>query len=226
MKAIGKGSVSSALLVLLTVAWTFIALFLVLMTALAVFVANTGSPMVAVQIGPDGSPNVEAGGNVHMSIPVSFTVNPQTVHVAAPSLGIVNAELRFAQGELRFAPRRGAFLAANFAMVIGALALGLWMLTQLRAVFRSLRDGQPFAPQNAVRVRRVAWAVISFEILRSATVFFENAYAKGYFVAEGLRFDAQPHLNVSAIINGLIILVISEVFRAGTRLDEEQSLTV
>ena len=29
-----------------------------------------------------------------------------------------------------------------------------------------------------------------------------------------------------AIIDGVIILVIAEVFRAGTRLDEEQSLTV
>ena len=31
-----------------------------------------------------------------------------------------------------------------------------------------------------------------------------------YFVADGLRFDAYPHLNVFAIVNGLIILVISE----------------
>jgi hypothetical protein len=33
-------------------------------------------------------------------------------------------------------------------------------------------------------------------------------------------------INVSAIFLGLIILVIAEVSRAGTRLDEEQSLTV
>jgi hypothetical protein len=41
-----------------------------------------------------------------------------------------------------------------------------------------------------------------------------------------LRFDAWPHLDVSAVIAGLIILVIAEVFRAGARLEEEQSLTV
>ena len=57
-------------------------------------------------------------------------------------------------------------------------------------------------------------------------VFFENYYAMTHFSAEGLRFDARPDLNGFAIINGLIILVIAEVFRAGTRLDEEQSLTV
>ncbi len=57
-------------------------------------------------------------------------------------------------------------------------------------------------------------------------VFFENYYAMTHFSANGLRFDARPDVNVFAIIYGLIILVIAEVFRAGTRLDEEQSLTV
>ena len=47
-----------------------------------------------------------------------------------------------------------------------------------------------------------------------------------HFSADGLRFDVRPDFNVFAIITGLIILVIAEVFRAGTRLDEEQSLTV
>jgi hypothetical protein len=37
-----------------------------------------------------------------------------------------------------------------------------------------------------------------------------------------MRWD----LNIVAIVAGLIILVIAEVFREGTRLDEEQSLTV
>lgn len=34
------------------------------------------------------------------------------------------------------------------------------------------------------------------------------------------------HLDFFTIIHGLIILVIAEVFRAGTRLDEDQSLTI
>jgi hypothetical protein len=57
-------------------------------------------------------------------------------------------------------------------------------------------------------------------------VFFENYYAMTHFSADGLRFDVRPDVNVFAIICGLIILVIAEVFRAGTRLDPDQSLTV
>ena len=57
-------------------------------------------------------------------------------------------------------------------------------------------------------------------------VFFENYYVAVHFSADGLRFHAWPDINVFAIIHGLSILVIAEVFRAGTQLDEEQSLTV
>jgi hypothetical protein len=226
MKAMGKGSVSSVVLGVLNVLSVCFALLLAVTTALAVFSVNGGRRIVAVQIGSDLSPSVETGPSVHMSIPVSFKVSPQTLHVSAPSLGLQDAELQYAQGSLRFAPPGGAFFIANLALVIGLLGLALWVLAQLRSVFRALRDGKPFAPQNAMRVRRVAWAVIFAEILRAAIIYFENAYAMTHFVAEGLRFDAQPHVNAFAIINGLIIFVISEVFRAGTRLDEDQSLTV
>ena len=93
-------------------------------------------------------------------------------------------------------------------------------------MFRTLRDGRPFVAANATRIRRVAFAVIVGETARAAIVFLTNYYASTHFVAEGLRFDARPDYNIMAILYGLIILVIAEVFRAGARLDEEQSLTV
>jgi hypothetical protein len=57
-------------------------------------------------------------------------------------------------------------------------------------------------------------------------VFLENDYARRFFSVDGLQFTAHADFSVAAIIEGLVILVIAEVFRAGTRLDEEQSLTV
>ena len=105
-------------------------------------------------------------------------------------------------------------------------ALALWVLGNLRAVFRTLRDGRPFVRANATRIRTIAWLFIIGELARAAMVFFQNYYAMTHFSADGLRFDAPLDLNFTAIIDGLIILVIAEVFRAGTRLDEEQSLTV
>lgn len=59
--------------------------------------------------------------------------------------------------------------------------------------------------------------------LRWATGDLERMISPNFrFIAENVAstFDRV------AIIDGVIILVIAEVFRVGTRLDEEQSLTV
>jgi len=220
MKAMGKGSLASFLTVLLNIGWYGVACALA-----AILVMGVLGLDIAVQMGPEGSPSVEGSG-VKMAIPVSFTVDANMHQVTSPSLGISEAKIQNARGTLGFRPRPGVFRAANLAIVIAMLALAMWVLGQLRGVFRTLRDGHPFVPANTTRIRRIAWAVIFGEILRTAVVLFENYYVMTHFQANGLRFSAHSEFNVFAIINGLIILVIAEVFRAGTRLDEEQSLTV
>ena len=231
MKAMGKRSLASFLAGLLNVCWYLAALGLgvaLIVVALVIFGAT---------------PRLE------MTIPVTFTLDNAAHRVMSPSLGIDEAHVQGSpgiafqydpkeegrspsagnfriHGSLRFPAQKGAFLAANAAILIFFFGLLLWVLGQLRAIFRTLRDGQPFVPANATRLRQIAFAVIGGELARAAFAFFENYYAMTHFVAEGLRFDARPDLNVLAVLNGLIILVVAEVFRVGTHLDEEQSLTV
>ena len=220
MKAIGKRSISSLVAVLLDVGWYAIAIVLGITVCLVLVGANVG-----LHLDVDG-PSVEAGPAVTMSIPVTFNADAGTHRVSAPSLGIDNAHLSGLRGALRFPARKGPLFWATLVIVVGSLVLILWVVAQLRALFRTLRDGRPFVPANATRVRRIAWAVIVGELARSVVVFFENYYAMTHFSAAGLTFDARPHVNVFAIVNGLIILVISEVFREGTRLEEDRSLTI
>jgi hypothetical protein len=137
-----------------------------------------------------------------------------------------DVHLEEARGSLRFSPRSSKFVAGVALLLIGILSLVLWTLVQLRAIFRALRAGQPFVPANAIRIRRVACAVIAGEIARALLVYAAMRYAAAHFSIQGLRFEARPDINVIAIVCGLIILVIAEVFREGTRLDEEQSLTI
>jgi len=106
------------------------------------------------------------------------------------------------------------------------IVLVLWILAELAALCRSVRDGHPFDPHNAVRIRRLALAVVLAEVSRAAIVYAAHAFVAANFTAEHLRFTAWPHINTFAIVSGLILFVLAEVFRAGTRLDEEQSLTV
>ena len=117
-------------------------------------------------------------------------------------------------------------MIAPALFVILMLAGALWVLHQLRAVFSTLRDGQPFVPANATRIRWIGWTVILGELTRAAVTYLTNTFAASHFSADGLRFTARADVNLFAIVNGLIILVLAEVFREGTRLDEDQSLTV
>jgi Protein of unknown function (DUF2975) len=218
MRAIGRGSIVSFLTILLNAAWLLAALGLVLSAGLLVISPFDKGP-VEVSAG-------WLGAGSTMTIPVAFRVDHQAHRITAPSLGLEDAQIEDARGLLRFPARRSAFLVANLIFLIVMFAIGLWVIGQLRAVFRTLRDGHPFVRANARRIRAIGYAVIIGEIARSAIVFYENYYAMTHFAADGLRFEARPELNVLAIVGGLIILVIAEVFGAGSRLDEEQALTV
>lgn len=230
MKAIGKVSVSWVVSTLLTVSSYAVALVLAVATVLVVTSVFTDVPGLTMMVSPfppglnvDHDSRGAALSRFTMSIPVSFNVDSP---VTAPSLGIEKAQIQDAHATLRFPTQDRALFFGNAILLIVLLALTLWILGLFRALFRTLRNGQPFVPANAARIRRIAFAVIGGEVARSAIVFFESYYAKTHFAAEGLRLDAPLEFSSFAIVNGLMILAIAEVFRAGTSLDEEQSLTV
>jgi Protein of unknown function (DUF2975) len=203
-----KPSIPSFLVILLNVAWYIVAFAMVLAIGLA---------------GVSAFHDIRGG---EIDIPVSFSIDAQALPVRAPSLGIERAQIENARGSLKFSPPPGASFVAPALLGAIMLALVLFVVSQLRAVFRTLRDGRPFVPANAPRIRWIAFAVIAGEIARAAVVYSANSHAMAHFSATGLRFDARPDLNVVTIVHGLIILAIAEVFRTGTRLDEDQSLTI
>jgi hypothetical protein len=129
-----------------------------------------------------------------------------------------------ASGLLRLATPDRSWIAMAAAAVM--IALMLWILAELAALCRSVRDGQPFAPRNGGRIRRLALALVLGELSRAAIVYTAHAYVAGRFAADHVRFTASPQIDGRAIVSALILLVLAEVFRTGTRLDEDQSLTV
>jgi hypothetical protein len=159
-----------------------------------------------------------------MDVPVSVQIDAQALHVGAPSLGIPSARLRSVRGSLVFPPRRSDVLGVLAGLVV-MLATALWVLAQLRALLGSLGDGRPFVPANVVRVRRIGIAVIAGALGGSFVNFVSGSFSR-HFNGTGLTFEPEPNLNVFAIVCGLLIVMIAEVFRAGIELEEEQSLTV
>jgi hypothetical protein len=208
MRVLGKRSVASFVAVLVNVGIYMLAVALVLTVVL-----TAALPFMTA-----------AGGQT--DLPVSFSVDAATLATIAPAIDGSSARIERARGSLILPVADPLTLVGPFLFVVVAMGVVLWVLVQLRAVFRTLAEGQPFVAANARRIRWIAWGVIAGEAARAIIVYSSNRFAATHFTANGLTFDTRPDLNLFTIISGLVILVISEVFRAGTALDEEQSLTV
>lgn len=206
MKALGKRSIASFVKFVLDTAWWVVAVGLVL---LAILLA--GSAFLDLR-----------GGNLTMSLPVAVQLDAPIHSVG----GETNAHFEKLRGNLRFPARKGAFLSGSVAVTVVALGYLLWIVTQLRYVFRSLSQGLPFVLANARRIRWVGLAVIFGEFGRAVIVYFWSYYTSLHFVADGLHFAASVDMNPITVVGGLAILVIAEVFREGARLQEDQSLTI
>lgn len=207
MRALGERSIASFIRSVLDAAWWLVVVSLALLTGLLVF-----SFFV----------NLESN-NLTMDLPVALEPN---VPVHGSDSIPTDARIEKLRGNLRFPVQNGAFFSASVLLIVLFLGFLLWGLTQLRHIFRSLSRGLLFIPENARRIRWVGFTVIFGELARAALVYFWSYYSSLHFTANGLRFVARTDCNAITIVGGLAILVIAEVFREGTRLHEDQSLTI
>ena len=207
MKALGERSIASFIRFVLDSAWWLVVVSLAFLVGMLVF-----------------SFCVNLGDNLTMNLPVSLELNAP---VQSSSASVQNdARIEKLRGSLRFPVRNGAFFSGSMLLVVVLLGCLLWGLTQLRQLFRSLSRGLLFIPENARRIRRVGFTVIFGELGRAAMVYYWSYYTSQHFTANGLRFIASTDFNAITIVAGLAMLVVAEVFREGTRLHDEQSLTI
>lgn len=92
---------------------------------------------------------------------------------------------------------------------------------QLRRILTTLADGDPFVPQNGPRLTRIAATIALLEILRNATMFI---LAGLFELGEGF----EPQLSISFTAWGAVIVlfVLAQVFQEGSRLREEEKMTI
>lgn len=208
MKTLGERSIASFIRFVLDAAWWLALVSLALLTGLLVFSFCV---------------NLE-GNNLTMNLPVAMELNAPAQ--ASNASVETDARIEKLRGNLRFPIRSGAFFSGSMFLVVLLLGLLLWVLTQLRHVFRSLSRGLLFIPDNARRIRWVGYTVIFGELARAAVVYFWSYYTSLHFTANGLRFVASTDFHGITLVGGFAILVIAEIFREGTRLQEDQSLTI
>lgn len=174
MRALGPGSISSVLKLLLNVAYGVlwvIAVLLALVTLAAVlFILN---------------PEILGGVTLQVS---GETIGPKSPMIAASLL----AALLYASGVL---------------LIVG----------ELRRIFTTLTQGDPFHPDNVRRLRLIGVTLALLEIGRYA---FSTATAAWLSSAEPGGWS------LTAAFSVLVVFVLAEVFREGARLRREAELTI
>lgn len=112
-------------------------------------------------------------------------------------------------------------LVSSLIMIVSAGAF-LIILKQLRQICQTLIMGDPFVPENAQRLRKIWIAVAIAEILRLASGIFLSKLISNETINTELTLD----LRVFVWFLVLALIILSEVFREGARLRQEQKLTV
>ncbi|MDH4271985.1 MAG: DUF2975 domain-containing protein, partial [Candidatus Aminicenantes bacterium] len=117
----------------------------------------------------------------------------------------------------------------------GLRVLGLWALfflgtVQLARVLRDVGRGKAFALENARRLRIVGYAMAGGAVFKALMYFGSLIVLRGDIEVVGgvipWGFFVREASSPGLLLGGIIVIVISEVFRLGNRLQEEQDLTV
>lgn len=167
---------------------------------------------------------------ISASVPVAIGIGDQPqfdVQVAGGGTkDIHNAFVEDAQGTLRLETTNWYYLlVSNLAKLLTAVGLA-YVIYLLRKVLITILQGEPFASQNVIDIRRIGYLVLLVGFLRA---LFE--YTASWLILNQLTITAPPlslpsPFNAEVILASLLILVLAQVWSYGYQLERDQALTV
>jgi len=114
----------------------------------------------------------------------------------------------------------GHFVAGLASLAVFAPGI-IYVCLQLRRILSTLATGDPFVPQNGPRLMRIAIAIGLVELTRYLTVILLNA-----FIDLGTEQPLRLSINLAAWAAVVALFVLAQVFREGSRLREEEKMTI
>lgn len=210
MKTLGRGSLASALKALFDVLY-----YLSFVPAVGLLVLSVLIPVFHESENLTVHPRVQ----LHLD-PDEYRVLPGTQ--SAPRVQIEKA-VALLEVEGVSAGRMAVGLGVAW-MFWGFMFVGL---RKIRAIFRTLKEGDPFVLENASRIRFLGVATIAFELLYRGAIFWMYfAFVANQFGISGVSLRPLFEPSFAILGAGLILIVIAEVFRVGAELRSEQELTI
>ncbi|TYA71710.1 DUF2975 domain-containing protein [Seonamhaeicola marinus] len=103
---------------------------------------------------------------------------------------------------------------------------GIYIVLLVIRLCKSLLNNDPFKEVNAKRLRVIGFLTLGISLFNTVFIFQLGKYLKGKINIEVLTPNVNTHIDYSVLLFGLLILVISEVFRIGVKIQKEQRLFV
>ncbi|MCR9194017.1 MAG: DUF2975 domain-containing protein, partial [Hyphomonas sp.] len=114
----------------------------------------------------------------------------------------------------------GRLVAALVGLVVFAPGIA-YICAKLRQILSTLAAGDPFVPENAPRLTRIAIAIGLIEVIRMCSVLVLAAT-----VDLGEGYVANININLAVWGAVIVLLILAQVFKEGTRLREEEKMTI
>ena len=87
------------------------------------------------------------------------------------------------------------------------------MLSRLLAIVDTVRNGDPFVPENAIRMKTIAWCLLVVQLFQLACGIFI-----GILTRAGADLGGEWDPSVSGWVAVLLLFVLARVFEEGARI--------
>lgn len=151
-----------------------------------------------------------------------ISVTPENTKILSFSPGEFKGEL-----DIKF---ENAWAQWIYIVIIGLQNIvALMIIRELRQIVGSIHKGLAFSHENARRLRMLGLLIFCMAVCDSVLVAGFCRWAVGSFTSSGGGLGASYFLGVfdkENVITIWFLFVLSEVFRQGSKMSEEQSLTI
>ena len=144
-------------------------------------------------------------------------------------LAIVMSFLLAGKASARLTAEYGATVDPSSVLVAIRLLFGCGIVaaavlhrvfTNLLAILRSVRSGDPFTKTNATRLRAIGWALLTFQVLDLGLGGFAARFA--YLHVRFMTWSPA----VGGWLAVLLVFVLADVFRRGAAMRDDLAATI
>ncbi len=114
---------------------------------------------------------------------------------------------------------------ANAAKLVVAIGLA-YVFYLLRGVLQNILDGEPFASENAQRIRSLGYAILLLGLLRPLIEHITAREILNQIEISAPILNPGPSFNVEMIFISVLVLLLAYIWSYGLELEQDKALTV